>query len=730
MAAHVLAGADSVNPLVGKPLRYKIGSDNPGPGSLVEIIEVAYDIENPPPVGMAFAYCNLLDERNTGRFPPYREQTGTAKKYDEGVPDANGVGFEANLREQFTRRRDGGFRYIELDNPDAYALRDVIRATDLAQSYGLGVIAKNPLAMDEDATAWLRHPNVFGVIVEKDAGTPDQMQVMRVASGKPDLPIWFVFFGDGLAAARTAAIRARKFSNMGVTFDYAVDEYGGGKIDDLQLPISQMQQEPMANQDIIAKARSYIGRFHDGPDVPALAREVAAKFPDLASYCSMASSTTSWCGIFIAKVLAEFGIRPPHRDDDTGGFMWVDAWLQWGQTIPVGQEQPGDIAIFLGNPHHITFVAGPGRFVGGNQSDGVTDTSFRTPDAIRRAPLAGAAAQPSPAPLRPAVSNFDRCLPLLLEHEGGNDDDPRDPGGRTSRGILQREWDVWRQAHPGLPSDVWQAPQEQVAAIYRQNYWDAMSCDDLPSGVDYAIFDYGVNSGIGRAPKVLQRIVIPSEVDGEIGPNTIAATLRVDPRTLIGQICDERLAFLQGLSTWSTFGNGWSRRVSEVRANALTMTATPKEPTMPKATEPQIFPPGTPLPGQFDLALIQLAPVLIQIAQQIKSGQPINLQPLLPSPAVTQPPVATVPATAGSAISVLAGIAGKALPMLGLQGSVWGTALLWGLQALDMVGTAGGATATPTGGAVTAGLAGTALSSIVALAGQFFNKKQAPQSTQ
>src|SRR5262245_189547 len=148
-----------------------------------------------------------------------------------------------------------------------------------------------------------------------------------------------------------------------------------------------------------------------------------------------------------------------------------------------------------------------------------------------------------------AASSYGEALARLLVHEGGNDDEPRDPGGRTSRGILQREWDVWRRSHPGLPADVWRAPQDQVEAVYRQNYWDALRCDDLPAGVDYAVFDYGVNSGIGRAAKVLQRLVATA-VDGEVGPETIAAAKRAKAAALIEAICDERLAFLQGLRTW------------------------------------------------------------------------------------------------------------------------------------------------------------------------------------
>jgi lysozyme family protein len=170
-----------------------------------------------------------------------------------------------------------------------------------------------------------------------------------------------------------------------------------------------------------------------------------------------------------------------------------------------------------------------------------------------------------------AASSYDEALDGVLAHEGGNDDDPRDPGGRTSRGILQSEWTAWRTTHPGLPADVWKAPQDQIKAIYRQKYWDALACDDLPAGVDYAVLDYGVNSGIARAAKILQR-QLGVDVDGKIGPHTIAAAKAHDPKGLINAICDERLSFLQSLSTWPTFGRGWATRVADVRRDALAMT--------------------------------------------------------------------------------------------------------------------------------------------------------------
>jgi lysozyme family protein len=86
------------------------------------------------------------------------------------------------------------------------------------------------------------------------------------------------------------------------------------------------------------------------------------------------------------------------------------------------------------------------------------------------------------------------------------------------------------------------------------------------------VFDYGVNSGIGRAARVLQRLLgLPD--DGIVGPRTLAAAACADALRLIDAICDERLAFLQGLRTWPVFGNGWGRRVREVRAAARAIAA-------------------------------------------------------------------------------------------------------------------------------------------------------------
>lgn len=185
-----------MNELAGKEFRYLIGTDEPGFGADTAITVVGYDVHKPMAQGISVGYCNLFDEKNSGRYTPYLHTSDTASQYDEGQIDPNGQGWVHNLTEQFERRRGRGFKYIELDNPDAYDIEDVSGAIDRAATYGLSVLAKNPI-LTGYAKRYLEHPNIVGAIVEKDCGAPGQMDNYRKLAGKPELPIWFVAFGNG-----------------------------------------------------------------------------------------------------------------------------------------------------------------------------------------------------------------------------------------------------------------------------------------------------------------------------------------------------------------------------------------------------------------------------------------------------------------------------------------------------------------------------------------------------
>jgi len=162
--------------------------------------------------------------------------------------------------------------------------------------------------------------------------------------------------------------------------------------------------------------------------------------------------------------------------------------------------------------------------------------------------------------------NFLSSLAHVLKSEGGFVNHPKDPGGMTNLGCTKAVWEEY-VGHPVSENDMRDLTPELVSPLYKRKYWDKVAGDDLPSGVDYAVFDAAINSGPGRAAKWLQEVVGVT-ADGSIGKGTLAAVEAVDTQDLIAKYNDRRLQFLEGLPTFSTFGKGWSRRVSEVQSAA------------------------------------------------------------------------------------------------------------------------------------------------------------------
>jgi lysozyme family protein len=159
--------------------------------------------------------------------------------------------------------------------------------------------------------------------------------------------------------------------------------------------------------------------------------------------------------------------------------------------------------------------------------------------------------------------NFETALAHVLVHEGGFCNHPADPGGATNKGVTLAVFRRYYGESMGI-DELRAITDEQLRHIYKTGYWDKCRCDELPTGIDYVVFDQAVNSGPGRAARWLQS-AIGAEVDGRIGPQTIAAAGAADRAKVINHMCDARLAFLTGLKTWPVFGKGWSRRVKGVR---------------------------------------------------------------------------------------------------------------------------------------------------------------------
>lgn len=169
--------------------------------------------------------------------------------------------------------------------------------------------------------------------------------------------------------------------------------------------------------------------------------------------------------------------------------------------------------------------------------------------------------------------NFITCLKHTLKWEGGYSDHPSDPGGATNYGVTHIRYNQYRQWKGLSKRPVSQITRTEMEDIYRHYYWDVVKGDDLPLGLDLAVFDYAVNSGPRRAVKHLQGI-LGVNIDGLLGPDTIKAIHKSNVSTLIKALCDRRLRFVKGLRIYKTFGRGWGRRIKGIRKTGLSMFET------------------------------------------------------------------------------------------------------------------------------------------------------------
>ena len=172
-----------------------------------------------------------------------------------------------------------------------------------------------------------------------------------------------------------------------------------------------------------------------------------------------------------------------------------------------------------------------------------------------------------------AAENYEKCLAMILHHEGGYVNHPKDPGGMTNLGVTKRVYEDW-VGYSVSEHTMQNLTEEDVAPIYKKNYWDRIKADELPSGLDLCVFDFGVNAGTGRAAKYLQNL-IGTVADGGIGPNTLKALSKyVDSEGVESAIKNyqaERQSYYEKLKSFETFGRGWTRRVEETTESALKM---------------------------------------------------------------------------------------------------------------------------------------------------------------
>lgn len=150
--------------------------------------------------------------------------------------------------------------------------------------------------------------------------------------------------------------------------------------------------------------------------------------------------------------------------------------------------------------------------------------------------------------------NFDLAFNRLISNEGAYSNHPDDPGGETMWGITVA---VARAAgYAGAMRDL---PRASAKAIYEACYWQRAGADQYDGAIGFQVFDAAVNHGIETAVRFLQHAAGVAE-DGQIGPVSIAAINAMPVPKLLLRFMAARLRFWAKLSTFSTFGRGWTNR--------------------------------------------------------------------------------------------------------------------------------------------------------------------------
>lgn len=271
---------------------------------------------------------------------------------------------------------------------------------------------------------------------------------------------------------------------------------------------------------------------------------------------------TPWCAAFVGAMLKRAGAP------GTGSLM-ARSYLDWG--LGIDDARLGAIAVLARGDDptagHVGFVLGETAdrlyLLGGNQGDAVAVAGF---DKSRLVGLRWPKEETGPSAQAAGDDIFAKALVHVLRMEGGFSDDPFDPGGPTNRGITLAVYASFKgltvdaSQRDRLIAELKAIPDATVAEIYRRRYFDPADCAAFTAPLALMHFDAAVNHGVGAAIRMLQQAAGVS-VDGEIGPETLAAIGGRNVLDLIETYAEIRRARYRALPHFWRFGRGWLNRV-------------------------------------------------------------------------------------------------------------------------------------------------------------------------
>lgn len=160
---------------------------------------------------------------------------------------------------------------------------------------------------------------------------------------------------------------------------------------------------------------------------------------------------------------------------------------------------------------------------------------------------------------------YEEAFQRVIGHEGRYQKDPSDRGNWTTGTIGKGElkgtkYGISAMSYPHL--DIENLTLEDAKLIYRRDFWERVSGEELHNALSFQLFDAAINHGTGNAIRILQRAVGVAD-DGRMGPITHGAVRERGIDDVLKLFNAYRIKFYTNISTFSKYGRGWMNRVAD-----------------------------------------------------------------------------------------------------------------------------------------------------------------------
>lgn len=162
--------------------------------------------------------------------------------------------------------------------------------------------------------------------------------------------------------------------------------------------------------------------------------------------------------------------------------------------------------------------------------------------------------------------NFDQAFAIVVGEEGKLSLDPSDRGNWTS-GIVNvgqlkgTKYGVSAMVYPN--EDIANLTLDRAKLLFKRDYWDRVSGDDIPAVVALGLFDAAINEGVEGSVKLGQK-ALGLVADGLLGQQTLARLQGVDARIFARQFAIERIVAYAAMAYWLKDHDGWVGRVIDI----------------------------------------------------------------------------------------------------------------------------------------------------------------------